>query len=447
MKLTSPLLTDLYELTMAAGYFENNYNPISTFELFVRNLPRKRNYLVYAGLEQVVDFLIHLQFTPEDIDFLRGLPQFASIKKEFWEYLETFRFTGDMWSMREGEIVFPQEPILRITAPIIEAQIIETFLLATINYQTLIASKASRVVTASQLDKRKRLILEFGSRRAHGAQASVLAARATYIAGVDGTSNVLAGKEFGIPVYGTAAHSWTMAFPNELEAFKAYFQSFPQSTILLVDTYDIKQGIQNAIHIGPQIKGIRIDSGNLLEESKRARKMLDEAGMNHVMIVVSGDLNEYKIEKLIKYGAPIDSFGVGTQMVTSFDAPALGGIYKLVEIEQDGKCKGVIKLSNRKKTYPGKKQIFRVVEHGKATHDLICRHFEENHGEKLLHEYISQGKLIKPLETIEEARAYHLEQRKKFDERLFNLNKKYVYPVKRSKALEQYFKEVRSRSL
>ena len=327
------LVVDLYELTMSAGYYQNNYNHLSTFELFVREMPTNRSFLVSAGLQQVIEYLVNLKFSEEDILYLKNLPSFKKIKKKFWDYLKNFQFSGDLWAIPEGQIVFPGEPLLRITAPIIEAQIIETFLLSTYNFQTLIASKAARVVSAAHSGGKQRGVMEFGSRRAHGPQASVLAARASYIAGCIGTSNVLAGKRFDIPVFGTAAHSWTMAFPDENSAFKAYFKTFPESAILLIDTYDIESGIQNAIKTSRNIAGVRIDSGNLLKESCKVRKILDEEGMKKVKIIVSGDLNEYKIKELVEAGAPIDTFGVGTQLVTSEDAPSLGGIYKLVEQE------------------------------------------------------------------------------------------------------------------
>lgn len=403
------LVIDLYELTMSAGYFSNNYNHYSTFELFVREMPNNRSYLVNAGLQQGIEYLLNLSFSRDDIEYLQSLEVFKYIDTRFWHYLENFKFSGDVWAIPEGQIVFPGEPLMRVSAPIIEAQIVETFLLATYNFQTLIASKAARVVQAAQLDGKKRGIMEFGSRRAHGPQASVLAARASYIAGCSGTSNVLAGQRFNIPVYGTAAHSWTMAFPSEIEAFQAYHKVFPSSTILLIDTYDIENGALNAIKTGPNIKGVRIDSGNLVLESRKVRKLLDDSGLQHVAILVSGDLNEYKIKKLIESGAPIDSFGVGTQLATSEDAPSLGGIYKLVEQEFNGNIHYRAKFSKNKATYPGKKQVYRIIDkEGNFLNDVIGLEDDKISEEhiKLLIPVLKKGEVVYDLPQIENTRDY-----------------------------------------
>ena len=443
------LVIDLYELTMSAGYFSNNYNHYSTFELFIREMPRNRSYLVNAGLDQAIEYLLNLNFTANDIDYLRSLKVFQQVNSKFWEYLEDFRFSGDVWGIPEGQIVFPGEPLLRVSAPIIEAQIVETFLLASYNFQTLIASKAARVVQAAQLDGKKRGVMEFGSRRAHGPQASVLAARASYIAGCIGSSNVLAGQRFKIPVFGTAAHSWTMAFPSEIEAFKSYYQVFPESTILLIDTYNIDNGARNAVKTGRGIRGVRIDSGDLAVESSKVRKILDDAGMKDVTIVVSGDLNENKIRKLVETGAPIDSFGVGTQLATSEDAPSLGGIYKLVEQEIDGKTRYRAKFSLNKATYPGKKQVYRLLDDsGNFIKDIIGLEndqISEKHIE-LQKPIIKKGKLIYHSPSMEEIRNFFQNNFKSLDRKFTSFDRPQTYPVTYSPNLTALFNSLKEES-
>ena len=443
------LVIDLYELTMSAGYFSNNYNHYSTFELFIREMPRNRSYLVNAGLDQAIEYLLNLNFTANDIDYLRSLKVFQQVNSKFWEYLEDFRFSGDVWGIPEGQIVFPGEPLLRVSAPIIEAQIVETFLLASYNFQTLIASKAARVVQAAQLDGKKRGVMEFGSRRAHGPQASVLAARSSYIAGCIGSSNVLAGQRFKIPVFGTAAHSWTMAFPSEIEAFKSYYQVFPESTILLIDTYNIDNGARNAVKTGRGIRGVRIDSGDLAVESSKVRKILDEAGLKDVTIVVSGDLNENKIRKLVEAGAPIDSFGVGTQLATSEDAPSLGGIYKLVEQEIDGKTRYRAKFSLNKATYPGKKQVYRLLDDsGNFIKDIIGLEndqISEKHIE-LQKPIIKKGKLIYHSPSMEEIRNFFQNNFKSLDRKFTSFDRPQTYPVTYSPNLTALFNSLKEES-
>ena len=444
------LIVDLYELTMAAGYFENRYNPWSTFEIFVREMPPHRSYLVSAGLQQAVEYLLHLRFTPAEIDYLRGLPVFKHVSSEFFDFLGEFRFTGDVWAIPEGQIYFPGEPLLRVSAPIIQAQIVETFLLSTFNFQSMIATKASRVVYAAHSDGRERGVLEFGSRRAHGPEASLLAARASYIAGCMGTSNVLAGMKFGIPVYGTAAHSWTMAFPTEAEAFRAYHRVFPESTILLIDTYDVLEGARRATHLGPGIRGVRIDSGDLLRVSRQVRRILDDAGLHRAIIVASGDLNEYRIKELVDQGAPIDAFGVGTQMVTSEDAPSLGGIYKLVEQIIDGRVRYRAKFSLNKATYPGKKQVFRLVDqHQGFVKDVIGLEDDEIPEEHftLLVPIIEKGKLIYPLPVLEDIRSGFLENFARLDDRFKRFHEPETYPVRYSRKLQNLFNQLKAREV
>jgi nicotinate phosphoribosyltransferase len=299
------LTTDLYELAMAAAYFENGIKQRAVFELFIRRLPEHRSYLIAAGLEQALDYLAELSFTAEQIEYLRAHKSFENVSAEFFDYLARFRFTGDVWAIPEGTAVFGMEPLLRVTAPIIEAQIVETFLLSTINFQTMIASKAARIVTAAQ----GRSVIEFGTRRAHGTEAGLFAARAAYMGGCVGTSNVEAGHLFGIPTFGTLAHSFIMSFDREDEAFRAFLKVFPTTATVLVDTYDTIAAVKRlARDFGLAIPAVRLDSGDLLELSKQVRQILDEAGMNETRIFASGDLNEYKIADLISRGAQIDSF-------------------------------------------------------------------------------------------------------------------------------------------
>lgn len=364
------IITDLYELTMAAAYFENGLHHRAIFELFTRRLPKHRAYLIVAGLEQALDYLSTLRFSSDQIDYLREHPSFNRVSREFFQYLAELRFTGDVWAMPEGTAAFGMEPLLRVTAPIIEAQIVETFLLSTINFQTMIASKAARVVTAAG----GRDIIEFGTRRAHGTEAGLLAARAAFIGGCRGTSNVEAGHLFGIPTFGTLAHSFVMSFEDEDEAFRAFLRVFPETATVLIDTYDTIAAVTRlARDFGPPIPAVRLDSGDLLELSKQVRQILDEAGMTDTKIFASGDLNEYKIADLISQGAKIDSFGVGTELATSYDAPALSGVYKLAALEKNGQLSMRIKLSHDKETYPGPKQVWRFInEAGTHTHDLIA---------------------------------------------------------------------------
>lgn len=365
---TMALLTDLYELTMAQSYFREGRNDLATFDLFVRHLPPRRSFLVSAGLDTVLDYLERLHFPEEGIAYLRTLGLFDD---DFLNYLRAFRFTGDVRAIPEGEVFFPPEPVLQITAPRIEGQIVETFLLNQLNLQTMVASKAARVVLAA----RGRPVVDFSPRRDHGTDAAMKVARSSYLAGCVGTSNVLAGMVYGIPVYGTMAHSYVMSFRDELEAFRAYARQFPDRCILLIDTYDTVQGARNAVVVarelrarGHRLQGVRIDSGDLADLSRKVRAVLDEAGFPDVQIFASGDLNEDRIAELLDAGAPIDAFGVGTEMGVSYDAPALGGVYKLVEDTSGYR----IKRSTGKVTLPGRKQVWRIVREGRMAGDVIA---------------------------------------------------------------------------
>lgn len=374
------LLTDLYQLTMGYGYFnEGKHEQEAVFDVFFR--PNKLiTYSVAAGMEQVADYLENLSFNGEDIEYLCSLGLFS---EEFLTYLVGLRFTGDVYSVREGEMVFPYEPILTVKAPMIQAQLVETAILTFVNHQTLIASKSAKICAAA-----KGLVMEFGLRRAQGADAGIYGARAAIIGGCQSTSNVYAGKLFQVPVAGTMAHSWVMNFPSELEAFRAYAHSFPDNCLLLVDTYDtLHSGVPHAIEVfrelrqtGHEPKGIRLDSGDLAYLSKEARKMLDRAGFENTVICASGDLDENSIRSLKEQGAKIDSWGVGTKLITSADMPALGGVYKLAAVYEDGKEIPKIKLSDttEKITNPSFKEVYRIynAKTGKAEADLITR-FDE----------------------------------------------------------------------
>jgi len=390
------LLTDLYELTMAAGYFETGKaDEKATFELAFRRLPPKRNFLLFAGLPQAVDYLLNLRFTGEEIDYLRGLPQFRHVSSGFFDYLRAFRFTGDLFAMPEGTPVFPGEPVLTVRAPVIEAQIPETWLLSSVSFETMIATKAARMVEAAQ----GRAVVEFGTRRAHTPEAGVLGARAAYLAGCAGTSNTLAGFRFGIPVMGTAAHSWVMSFACENEAFRKLQKVLGEGTIQLLDTYDTIDGARRAAALGRPLRGVRIDSGDFLELSHKVREILDAAGLTDVTIMASGDLDEYRVQELVAAGAPIDSFGVGTQLATSGDAPTTSATYKLVELDISGIKRFTAKYSDEKPSYPGAKQVFRAPHR-----DVIARSGECGQGEALLRPVILGGQLIEPLPTLEQAR-------------------------------------------
>jgi nicotinate phosphoribosyltransferase len=439
----SGLLTDLYELTMAAGYLQTRFDATAAFELFVRHLPAKRNYLVAAGLEQALDFLENVHFTKEEISYLRRHPVFCNIRDEFFDYLSAFRFTGDVWAMPEGSLVFPGEPLLRVVAPIIEGQIMETYLLATLSYQTMIASKAARVVTAAQ----GRQIVEFGARRAHGSQASLLAARAAAIGGCEGTSNVLAGQQFGMETYGTQAHSWVMAHENETEAFRHFLEAFPAHSVLLLDTYDVRAALKTIVRMGRKPAGVRLDSGDLAKDSRWVRQQLDRAGWKDVKIFASGDLDEYRIAKLLANHAAIDAFGVGTALATPGDAPHLNLIYKLVEVERAGKVREAAKLSAAKVTYPGRKQVLRYSNsRGQYVNDKITLEGEPaNGGESMLIEVMRNGRRVAPAESISVLRGRCINSLARLPQRFLQINRTAVYPVRYSQRLKTMLERVRRR--
>jgi len=395
------LNTDLYQLTMAAGYFRaGKGTQRTTFELFARTLPQNRNFILAAGLAQAVDYLLNLRYTSEEIAYLKSLPQFSQAGGDFFNMLAEFRFTGDLFAVAEGTPMFAGEPLLTLRAPLMEAQIPETYLLATIGYQSLVATKAARAVRAAQ----GRAIVEFGSRRGHGPDAGVYGARAAYIGGCAGTSNTEAGFRYGVPVFGTAAHSWVMSFDNEKEAFQRLQQLLGERTIYLLDTYDTTEAARVAASLGRPLYGVRLDSGNLFELAPTVRKILDGAGLKDSKIMATGDLNEHKIHELVAARVPIDLFAVGTELVTSADAPALGVVYKMVEIDRDGQARYTLKLSTGKHTLPGPKQIFRFTDHDVLARSSECFSCDDPSVEALQRPVILGGKLVEPLPSAADAR-------------------------------------------
>ncbi len=431
------LLTDLYEFTMAYSYFRSGKNEHATFELFVRELPQDRSFLVSAGLEQILYYLENISFGEESLDYLGTLGLFDT---EFLDYLGSFKFTGTVYAIPEGEIYFPPEPVIMVSAPRIEAQIVETFLLNTFNFQSLVASKAARIVLAAD----GRGVVDFSLRRDHGADAAVKAARASYIAGCLGTSNVLAGMFFDIPVFGTMAHSYVMSFVSEIEAFRRFVKDYPKNSVLLIDTYDTIGGAKNAIKVGKEMKkagrklqGLRLDSGDLALLSKKVRGMLDGDGLGYVKIMASGDLNEYRIQDLVKGEAPIDTFGVGTEMGTSRDSPALGGIYKL-------SCDNLgprMKLSCGKATLPGKKVLYRCMDtEGMYWKDLIATWDEKvdlPDGYKVLERVMENGSITSDVPSITVIRRRFLGNMEKIPALLKDINNPGSYSVEISENLSR----------
>ncbi len=400
--MSEALRTDLYQLTMMQAYWKSGHNPEATFDYFVRKIPFGP-YLITAGLTYVLDYIENLRFEDDDIEYLRT----QGFDNVFLEHLRDFRFTGDILAMPEGGIAFPLEPIIRVTAPIIEAQLVETFILNKMNFSTLIATKASRVVHAA----RGRAIAEFGLRRAQG-DGHLEATRATYIGGCASTSNVLAGKELGIPVSGTMAHSFVTSFDHEIDSYRAYAEAFPKRCFLLIDTYNSIEGARKAVIVGKELEkrgerllGVRLDSGDLGELSKHVRRILDDAGLDYVKIVASGDLNEWKIDELMNKGARIDLFGVGTELITGRPTPALDGIYKLSDIVEKGRHIPKMKLSEEtvKATLPGKKRVWRIHENGRFLKDVIALEDETVYNATpLLEQVVINGKIVCDRPSLDE---------------------------------------------
>ena len=429
------MMMDFYEMTMSYGYFHQpNRDVRVAFDLFFRSVPDQGGYAIFAGLQHVIEFVENLSFSDADIAYFRKQNLFS---EEFLDFLRGFRFRGDIYAMPEGTIIYPNEPLMTIVAPIIDAQLVETAILAQINHQSLVATKASRIVRAAE----GRKVADFGARRAHNMDAATYGARAAYIGGIDMTATVSAGQQFNIPISGTMAHSWVMFFEDEYTAFKKYAEIYPQTTVLLVDTYDVlHSGIPNAIRIahevlapqGHRLAGVRVDSGDLAYLSKRIRKMLDKAGLEDCKIILSNSLDEFTISSLLLQGARVDSFGVGERLITAKSDPVFGAVYKLVAVEEDGVFQPRIKMSENveKLTNPGLKDIYRIYDHhGKAVADMIAvqgeqidltqpfryvdprkpwknRFFEGGSAVNLRRLYVRDGERVEDLPPLEEIRAY-----------------------------------------
>ena len=439
----SALTLDFYALTMANVYQRFLPQAEATFDLFIRSLPKNRSFMVACGINDALSYLKNFQFSRDDIAYLK---QF-NFESGFLRYLSRIRFRGDVWALREGTIVFPQEPILRVTAPISQAQLVEAYLLNKINVQTAVASKAARVVMAAE----KRPVFDFSLRRTQGPVASLEAAKASYIAGCSGTSNVLAGRLLGIEVKGTMAHSFVMSFGSELESFRAYTEIFPGESVLLLDTYSYSQGIKNALTVagelekkGRKLLGVRLDSGNLLKESKKIRALLDIHGFPYVKILASGNLDENKIEKLVKAKAPIDSFGVGTNMGVSSDAPYCDVVYKMSEINNgETSFSPTMKLSENKATCPGRKQIYRLKDRkGKFIKDILALDTERQKGEPLLLKMIEKGRAARQQPRLAQIKRFVNRQISGLPAAYKELKTEKRYPVIKSVQLKKMAAEL-----
>ena len=463
--LNLTMLVDFYELTMAHGYFENDMkDQIAHFDMFFRRVPDEGGFAIMAGLEQLIEYLKHLEFTDEDIEYLRQKQLFS---EGFLDYLKNFKFACDIYAIPEGTPIFPNEPILTVRGPIIQAQFIETMILLTINHQSLIATKSNRIVRAAN----GRPVLELGARRAQGADGAILGARAAYIGGCSGTACTISDRDFNVPAIGTMAHSWVQTFDTEYEAFKKYAELYPQNCTLLVDTYNtLKSGVPNAIRVfkeilipkGYQPGAIRIDSGDAAYLSKKARKLLDEAGLHEAKIVISNSLDEYIIKDLLIQNAPIDSFGVGERLITSKTEPVFGGVYKIVALEKDGQMIPKIKISNNieKITNPGSKQVYRLYDRdtNKAIADVITLShetiddtkpytiFDPEHtwrrkeitnfiARPLLTPIFLNGELVYETPTLEKVVTYSKQQIDMLWEEVLRFEKPHTYYVDLSKEL------------
>jgi nicotinate phosphoribosyltransferase len=435
----SALLTDLYQLTMLQGYFDQGMEGTAVFEFFVRKLPAQRNFLLAAGLEQALSFLLNLRFTAEEMEWIAG---HGAFRPGFVRYLENFSFTGDVHAMAEGTAFFPNEPILRVTAPLPEAQLVESRLINLLHFQTLIASKAARSVLVAP-DK---LLVDFGFRRAHGAEAGLLAARASYLAGFAGSATVAAAPLFGVPVYGTMAHSFIQAHDDESLAFEHFAHALPQTVVLLIDTYDTEAAAEKVVQLAPRlerdgikIQGVRLDSGDLADHAFKVRRILDEGGLRAVTIFASGSVDEYVLEQLAEKKAPIDGFGIGTHMDTSADAPYLDCAYKLVEY--GGKARR--KRSEGKVLWPGRKQVFRSYgDDGRMLGDELGLEGEKRKGEELIRLVMKGGQLVSPPVPLKALRERTLNELNRLPDRLRGLKRAGEYRVVVSEAIHDLARQV-----
>ncbi len=440
--VVSPLLTDLYQLNMIQTYLERGQTETAVFEFFVRKLPPRRRFLIAAGLEQAIDFLADVHFSAEEIDWLDRTGRFG---KDFIRALPHFRFTGDVHAMPEGTPFFQDEPILRVTAPLPEAQLVETRLMNILHFQTLIASKAARIVLAA----RGKLLVDFGLRRAHGAEAGLMAARASYIVGFAGTATVLAERRYGIPTFGTMAHSFIQAYDDESRAFEAFARSHPNNLTILIDTYDTEAAARKVVSLasrlkpsGITIRSVRLDSGDLVTLSKSVRRILDEGGLSAVTILASGGLDEDSIAAMLRAGAPIDGFGVGTSLTTSSDVPSLDCAYKLQEYAGLGRRKH----SAGKATWPGRKQVWRrYASDGSMAGDSISIDDDSQPGEPLIRQVMRHGRRIAPSPTLAEIRAHAARELARLPEPLRRLEPGATYPVAVADALVRFTEQVDKR--
>jgi nicotinate phosphoribosyltransferase len=439
----SALLTDLYQLNMLQAYLDRGETKTAVFEFFVRKLPAHRSFLIAAGLEQVLQYLETLRFAPDELDWLAKTGRFS---KDFIDYLADFRFSGDVHAMPEGTVFFADEPILRVTAALPEAQLIETRVINLLQFQSMVASKAARMVLAAP----GKLLVDFGFRRAHGAEAGLMAARASYIAGFAGTATVLADKEFGIPIFGTMAHSYIQVHDDELEAFEDFARARPNNLTLLIDTYDTEAAAHKVVTLAPRLKAagikinaVRLDSGDLLALSKSVRHILDEGGLRDVAIFASGGLDENELARLVQAGAPIDGFGVGTSLTTSSDAPVLDCIYKLQEYAGVARRK----RSTGKATWPGRKQVWRRFDaDGRMAGDVLSVEDDEQPGEPLIQAVMRAGRRLGSPRTLAEIRARAARELERLPDPLRSLDSAAPYPVKHADALRRLSDEVDRRA-
>ena len=439
----SPLTTDLYELNMVQAYLDKAENSEAVFEFFVRRLPARRGFLLAAGLDDALGYLETLQYSNADIDWLKGTGRF---RKNLLDYLSSFRFTGDVHAIPEGSVCFPNEPLLRITAPLLQAQLVETRLINILHFQTLIASKAARIVLAAP----GKVLADFGLRTAHGAEAGLYSARASYIAGFTGAANVEAGERYGIPIVGTMAHSFVQVHDDEMTAFDNFARARPEGVILLIDTYDTEAGARKVVTLAPKLKaddisirGVRIDSGDLTEMARKVRRILDDGGLKDVIILVSGGINEDLLQGMMKANAPIDGFGIGVNLATSIDVPAFDCAYKLQEYA--GKPKR--KLSEGKATWPGRKQVWRNYDtNGRMRDDILSLENDKQSGEPLIMPVMLAGKRVAPSPTLAQIREHATRELARLPEALARLESGVEYPVKVANALTALAKQADTKS-